>query len=106
MNKNSGHVGERHRFAQHSALISHISYERTTTLAGSASKFRNSNRTVRTVSRVRPITVVVRRAAVVAVCLVMSLVMAPSTHADPDADPDAELAAAAAPPADGGVPSA
>jgi MspA len=55
-----------------------------------------------TVSRVRPVAVVVRRAAVVAVCLVMSVTMAPSTSADPDAEP----AAAAAAPADGRVPSA
>jgi MspA len=46
--------------------------------------------------------VVVRRAAVVALCLVMSVTMAPSTNADPDAEP----AAAAAAPADGLVPSA
>jgi len=46
--------------------------------------------------------VVVRRAAVVAACLVMSVTMAPSTSADPDAEP----AGAAAPPADGAVPSA
>jgi hypothetical protein len=45
--------------------------------------------------------VVIRRAAVVAVCLVMSVTMAPSTSADPDAAP----AAAAAAPADGQVPS-
>ena len=45
---------------------------------------------------------VVRRAAVVAACLVMSVTMAPSTSADPDAEP----AGAAAPPADGAVPSA
>jgi len=45
--------------------------------------------------------VVVRRAAVVAVLLVMSVTMAPSTCADPDAEP----AAAAEPPADGRVPS-
>ena len=45
---------------------------------------------------------VVRRAAVVAICLVMSVVMAPLTSADPDAEP----AAAAAPPGDGRVPSA
>jgi hypothetical protein len=57
---------------------------------------------MRTVSRVRPIAVVVRRAAVVAVCLVMSVTMAPSVDADPGADP----AAAAVPPADGRVPSA
>ncbi|MGO9383471.1 MAG: MspA family porin [Mycobacterium sp.] len=44
---------------------------------------------------------VVRRAAVVAVCLVMSVAMSPSTSADPDAEP----AAAAAAPADGRVPS-
>jgi MspA len=46
--------------------------------------------------------VVVRRAAVVAACLVMSVTMAPSISADPDAEP----AGAAAPPADGAVPSA
>jgi hypothetical protein len=55
------------------------------------------------VSRVRPITVVVRRAAVVAVCLVMSVTTAPSTRADPDVEP---AGAAAAAPADGLVPSA
>ena len=68
--------------------------------AGSTSKFRNLNLTVRTVSPVRPIAVVVRRAAVAAFCLVMSVTMAPSTSADPDADP----AAAAVPAADGRVP--
>jgi MspA len=46
--------------------------------------------------------VVVRRAAVVAVCVVVSVTMAPSTSADPDADP----AAAAVPPVDGRMPSA
>ena len=45
---------------------------------------------------------VIRRAAVVAACLIMSVTMAPSTSADPDAEP----AAAAAAPADGRVPSA
>ena len=45
---------------------------------------------------------VVRRAAVVAVCLLMSVTTAPPTSADPDAEP---VAAAAAPPADGAVPS-
>ena len=44
---------------------------------------------------------VVRRAAVLAVCLVVSLAMAPSTSADPEVEPAAE----AAPPADGSVPS-
>jgi hypothetical protein len=48
--------------------------------------------------------VVVRRAAVVAVCLVMALTTAPPTSADPDTE--AEPVAAAAPPADGLVPSA
>jgi hypothetical protein len=43
---------------------------------------------------------VVRRAAVVAVCLL--LVLAPSTYADPDAEP---AGAVAAPPAEGQVPS-
>ena len=46
---------------------------------------------------------VVRRAAVVAVCLVMALTTAPPTSADPD--PDIEPVAAAAPPPDGQVPS-
>jgi hypothetical protein len=45
--------------------------------------------------------VVVRRAAAVATCLVMPLIVAPSTSADPDAEP----AAVAAPPAEGWVPS-
>jgi hypothetical protein len=44
---------------------------------------------------------VVRRAAVLAVCLVVWLAMAPSSGADPEVDP----VAAAAPPADGRVPS-
>jgi len=47
--------------------------------------------------------VVVRRAAFLAVCFVMSVTTAPSTAADPDAEP---AAAAAAPPPDGRVPSA
>ncbi len=46
---------------------------------------------------------VVRRAAFLAVCFVMLVTMAPPTAADPDAEP---AAAAAAPPADGRVPSA
>jgi hypothetical protein len=45
--------------------------------------------------------VVARRAAILAVCLVMSVTFAPASGADPDANP----AAAAAPPADGRVPS-
>ena len=44
---------------------------------------------------------VVRRSAVVAVCLVMLVTTAPSTSADPEVDP----AAAAVPPPDGRVPS-
>jgi hypothetical protein len=52
---------------------------------------------------VRPKTVVVRRAAVVAVCLVMALMTAPPTNADPDTE--VEPVAAADPPADGQVPS-
>ena len=44
---------------------------------------------------------VVRRAAVVAVCLVVAVTTAPSTSADPEVDP----AAATAPAADGQVPS-
>jgi hypothetical protein len=46
--------------------------------------------------------VVIRRAAVLALCLVMSVTGAPSTSADPDAEP---AGAAAAPPADAHVPS-
>ncbi|MGA9358250.1 MAG: MspA family porin [Mycobacterium sp.] len=46
---------------------------------------------------------VVRRAAVLAVCLVMSLTIAPSAGADPDSEPAPPDAAA---PADGRVPSA
>ncbi|MGO8768682.1 MAG: MspA family porin [Mycobacterium sp.] len=46
---------------------------------------------------------VVRRAAVLAVCFAMSVTTAPSTAADPDAEP---AAAATAPPPDGRVPSA
>jgi hypothetical protein len=45
--------------------------------------------------------VVVRRAAVFAVCLVMLVTTAPPSSADPEVDP----AAATAPPADGSVPS-
>ena len=49
---------------------------------------------------------VVRRALVVAVCLVISVVTAPVATADPDSGPEAEPAGAAtAPPADGAVPS-
>ena len=50
-----------------------------------------------------PLAVLVRCAALLAVCLVMSVTMAPSAGADPDFDP---AAAAAVPPADGRVPSA
>lgn len=52
-------------------------------------------------SRVRPVTVVVRRAAAVAVCLVTMVTSAPAASADPDVDP----AAATAPAPDGGVAS-
>jgi hypothetical protein len=55
------------------------------------------------VSGVIPLAVVVRRAAVLAVCLVMSVITAPLTGADPDSD---AAPAAAVPPADGRVPSA
>ncbi|MGO9157315.1 MspA family porin [Mycobacterium sp.] len=50
-----------------------------------------------------PLAVVVRRAAVLAVCLVMSVTTAPSAGADPDSEPAPPDAAA---PADGLVPSA
>ncbi len=46
---------------------------------------------------------VVRRAAFLAVCFVISVTTAPPTAADPDAEP---VAAAAAPPTDGRLPSA
>ena len=70
---------------------------------GPTSKFRNPNYAMRMLTRVTPIAVVVRRAAVVAVCLVMSLTTAPPISADPDAEP---VGAAPAPPAEGQVPSA
>jgi hypothetical protein len=50
-----------------------------------------------------PLAVVIRRAAVLATCLIMSATLAPSSRADPD--PDA-TPAHAAPPADAQVPSA
>jgi len=85
------------------AWRAHIAYELQTRnkFAGPTSKFLNRNQTVRTLSPVRPIAMVVRRAAVLAVCLVVWLAMAPSSGADPQVDP----VAAAAPPADGRVPS-
>jgi hypothetical protein len=55
-----------------------------------------------TVSRVRLIAVVVRRAAVAGVCLLVSVAVAPLTSADPELEP----AAATAAPVDGRVPSA
>jgi hypothetical protein len=58
---------------------------------------------MRTVSPVRPIAVVVRRAAILAFCSAISVTMAPSTAADPDSEP---AGAAAVAPADGWVPSA
>ncbi len=65
-------------------------------------KFHDPVRGVPTVSRVGPITVVVRRAAVVAVSLVMLVVAtAPSASADPEVDP----VAATSPAPDGAVPS-
>jgi len=66
------------------------------------SKFHNSHRTVRTVSPVRPLAVVARRAMAVAVCLVLSVTLAPSTVADPDAGP---VPPEAAPAAEGSLPS-
>jgi MspA len=65
------------------------------------SKYRIADPALRTVSRVRRIAVVVRRTAVAAVCLVMSVTMAPASFADPAAEP----AAAATEPDDGRVPS-
>jgi hypothetical protein len=57
---------------------------------------------VLTVSAVMPIAVVLRRAAVFAVCVVISATIAPSAGADPNSDP---APADAVPPADGRVPS-
>ena len=67
---------------------------------GSTGKCRDANHAVRAVSRVRSVAVVVRRAAVVAACLLISVGMAPPAAADPDAEPAADAAA----PADGSVP--
>jgi hypothetical protein len=61
------------------------------------------NRTVITVLAVMPIAVVVRCAAVLAACLVISVTTAPSTRADPD--PNIAPAGAAGPAAEGQVPS-
>jgi hypothetical protein len=85
------------------ACRSRIAYQLRThnNFAGSASKYRCSNRSAHTVSRVRPIALVGRRAAVVAMCLVMLLTMAPVTAADPEAGP----VAAATAPNDGLLPS-
>jgi hypothetical protein len=55
---------------------------------------------------VRQITVVFRRAAVIAVCLVTLVGTAPLTAADPDPDPDSAPAAAVVAPVDGQIPSA
>jgi hypothetical protein len=55
-----------------------------------------------TVSAVTPIAVVLRQAAVFAVCVVISAAIAPPAGADPDADPGPPNAAQ---PADGRVPS-
>ena len=66
-----------------------------------ASKFHDQVRAGLTVSRVRPMTGVVRRAAVVAACLVTMVTSAPAVCADPDVDP----AAATVPAPEGGVPS-
>lgn len=65
------------------------------------SKFRNPHRTVRTVSPVRPLAIVARRAGVVAVCLVLSVIVAPTAGSDPETEP----ASAATAPAEGSVPS-
>jgi MspA len=57
---------------------------------------------VLTVSAVMPLAVVLRRATVLAVCIVISAAIAPSAGADPDAAP---AAPDATPPTDGRVPS-
>jgi hypothetical protein len=78
---------ERHRSFQPSARLSHTRYERTTILICSTCESRNSNGTGLTVSGVMPLAVVVRRAAVLAVCLVMSVTAVPPAGAQPDTDP-------------------
>src|SRR5262245_64992819 len=63
---------------------------------------RQFNPAVPTVSAVMPIAVVLRRAAVFAICIVISATFAASAGADTDSDP---AHADAAPPAGGRVPS-
>ena len=82
--------------------MSHISYKRTTTQISQARGDSGLNHEGLTVSAVKPLLVVFRRAAVFAACLVISAGLASSASADPvpaPAPPDA------APPADGLVPS-
>ena len=67
-----------------------------------ARESRYVNPTALTVSAVTPIAVISRRAAVFAVCVVISATIAPSAGADPDSGP---AAPGAVPPTDGRVPS-
>lgn len=70
--------------------------------AGAASKFRDSRRAAHTLLPVRPLALVVRRAAASAVCLVVSVIGAPSSGAEPDSVLNA---ADAASPVEGALPS-
>jgi MspA len=84
-------------------LRGHIAYELRThnKFAGTTSKLRDGYRLVRTVSPVRPVAVVVHRVLVVAVCLVLSVIIAPTAASDPETEP----ASATTAPADGAMPS-
>src|SRR5262249_52389288 len=87
-----------------SARPSHTGYKRTTILVSWTSESRNSNRTLLTVLAVMPIAAVVRRPAVLCICLVMAMTIAPSASADPDSDPGS-VPADAAQSTDGQIPS-
>src|ERR1700757_1696440 len=82
--------------------LSRINYKSTTSLVSPASESRYLNPTLLTVSAVMPIAVAFRRAAVFAVCVVISATIAPPAGADPDSDP---APPDAVPQADGRVPS-
>jgi hypothetical protein len=84
------------------ACRAHIAYQLRThyNFAGPPSKFRNSSVAAHTLLPVRPIALVIRRAAVLAVYVVVSVTMAPTAGGDPEVEP-----AAATAPNDGRVPS-
>ena len=67
--------------------LSRTNYKRTTTLVRRPRESRYSNPTVLTVSAVMPMAAVLGRAAVFAVCVVISATIAPSAGADTDSDP-------------------